>query len=374
MNVIEMTGEPILHGGQEKFIENIIHNMDVSGLKIDVLTPHICNNSSFKDIIQSKGGSVYELNIPFRPGKSRRLLLKPITDFLSKEHYDVAHIHSGSISVLAYEALASKRAGIKKIIVHSHSTGISSIKQKLIRIIFGNIIKVCATDYLACSRKAGEMKFPKSIVNSRLTVIQNGIPIKKYTRDNAIREAGRHKLGIGNETYVLGHVGRFSVEKNHEFLIDLFSEIHRRIPNSKLLLVGDGELIGNIKEKVNNLGLNDLVIFTGNVDNVCDYYQGMDVFILPSQYEGFSFATLEAEAAGLPCIISTGVPENVVVGTNVQRIDLEEKEKWIETCVLYTDKPVADNEKQIRAAGFDIIDVASQIKKIYENRGCNNAE
>lgn len=367
MNVIEITGEPILHGGQEKFIENVVENIDISSMRIDILTPHECNNAAFTEVIRSKGGEVYELNLPFRPGKSRKLLLEPVTGFLYGKQYDVAHIHSGSISVLAYEALAARRAGIKKIIVHSHSTGVSSLKQKVIRSVFGCILRTCATDYLACSYKAGEMKFPKGIVKKKMKIIQNGIPIEKYARDNTRRKIIRDKLNIDDETYVMGHVGRFSAEKNHLFIIDLFSEVHQRIPKSKLLLVGDGELVEKINEIVKNRGLSEDVIFTGNVDNAYDFYQGMDIFVLPSQYEGFPFVTLEAQAAGLPCIMSVGVPEIVVIGDNVQRIELEEKGKWIDACISYINRPIADNRKKIKDAGFDIVDTAKTIKMVYEN-------
>ena len=366
MNVIEITGEPILHGGQEKFIFNVIENIDYSGLSIDVLTPYICDNEGFRKLLISKGGNVYELGLEFKPGKSRKLLLNPITQFLKEHHYDVVHIHSGSISVLAYTALAAKHASVRKIIVHSHSTGISSIKHKVIRFIFGLLLKKCATDFLACSKQAGKMKYPRSIVKNDLIIIENGISIDEYKRNDVIRKRKRNELNISDDSFVIGHVGRFSQEKNHSFIVSLFSEIHERIPKSKLLLVGDGELLTDVEEEVQKRHIEESVIFTGNVDNVPDYYQVMDIFVLPSLYEGFSFVTLEAQAAGLPCLISTGVPETVVLGQNVDQISLEDKNGWIERAIYYKDIEPVDNSTVIREKGYDIKQTAAKIKNLYE--------
>jgi glycosyltransferase involved in cell wall biosynthesis len=365
MRVIEITGEPILHGGQEKFLENLLRNIDYSDLSIDVLTPYQCENDLFRNLVQTNGGDVYELKMAFRPGRSRRFLLRPIMQFLKDRDYDVVHVHSGSVSVLAYVSLAAKRAGVKKIIVHSHSTGYPSIKHNLIRFLFGFILSGCATDYLACSREAGLTKFPKKIVDNQLVVVNNGIDIDSFKFSPEKRRILREKYNIGDDSFVLGHVGRFSKEKNHSFLIELFSEIHRMVSNSVLLLVGDGELIQNIREQVRDLNLENVVIFTGNVDNVQEYYQAMDVFLLPSLYEGLSYVTIEAQATGIPCIISTGVPGVVVMGENVKRISLDNSAKWIDEVLTCQGAKHVENAQTLREAGYDVADTANHIREIY---------
>ena len=369
IRVIEITGEPLLHGGQERFITNLLENIDYTDLNIDVLTPYISDNAYFTELVESEGGRVSELNLDFNPGASRRLLLEPITDFLRDKRYDAAHIHSGSVSALAYMALAAKRAGIKKIIVHSHSTGVPSLKHTFIRFVFGFILKACATDFLACSAEAGRMKYPQSVTKNRLKVIKNGINIEDYKRNDAIRKVVRNSLGIGEGCFVIGHVGRFSKEKNHSFIIDLFADVREKIPDSALLLLGDGELFDEIKEKTERLALSDRVFFTGNVDNVQDYYQIMDLFILPSLYEGFSFVTLEAQASGLPCLVSTGVPTDVIIGNNTERIDLDNYSEWLNKTIAYRGVGFEDNYEKIISSGFDIKVTADIIRALYLNDG-----
>lgn len=368
MRIIEITGEPIQYGGQEKFISNVLENMDRTGLQIDVLTPYYCDNSAFRDLIDAIGGKLYEFNLPFLPGKSRRLLLKPMTSFLKESRYDAVHIHSGSISVLAYCALAAKKAGVKRILVHSHSTGIPSVKHTIIKTVFGFVIKTCATDFLACSMDAGRTKYPKEIVENKLLILKNGIPISAYRRDEIKRSEIRKQLGIPDDRFVLGHVGRFSAEKNHHFLVEVFSQIHKELPDSKLLLVGDGELAADIEKQVESKDLRGVVIFTGNVDNVQDYYQAMDCFLLPSLYEGFPFVTVEAQAAGLPCVISTGVPTDVMISSNIFRLDLSDPQAWVKTILSLRDTPPADNTEKIKAAGYDIEDTAAYLRGLYLSR------
>lgn len=261
--------------------------------------------------------------------------------------------------------------GVNKVIVHSHATGIPSFKHKAIRFLFGFMLRSNATDFLACSVGAGKMKYPSDIVKDKLVVINNGINIEKFRPCSSKREMIKKNLGFGEDAFVLGHVGRFSTEKNHSFLIDIFSKIHERIPNSKLLLVGDGELANEIRAKVNELCIEDSVVFTGNVDNVQDYYQGMDVFLLPSIYEGLSFVTLEAQAAGIPCVISTGVPETAKIAQNVYRIDLANRQEWIDKIIGLRQEKRLDNSVAIKQAGYDIKNTAKQIRSLYFQDVCN---
>ncbi len=310
-------------------------------------------------------GNIYELGLTFRPGQSRKLLYEPVKRFLNDHSYDVVHVHSGSISVLAYVAKAARSAGINKVIVHSHATGIPSIKHKAIRFLFGFMLRTNATDFLACSIEAGKMKFPHDIVKHKLVVIKNGINIANFRFCSSKRKMIRKTLGIAEDTFVLGHVGRFSKEKNHNFLIEVFDKVHEQIPNSKLLLVGAGELANDIRAKVKELGLKESVIFTGNVDNVQDYYQAMNVFLLPSIYEGLSFVTLEAQATGIPCVISTGVPEAAKIAKNVYRMDLADKQGWINNVINLKNEHPLDNSVAIHQAGYDIKDTSKQIRTLY---------
>lgn len=366
MRVLELTGEPIYHGGQEKFIANLIENIQDENLRIDVLTPYEIDNKSFCNLVKENGGEVHSFGYEFLPGKSRRFLIDCIETFLNNDaDYDVVHIHSGSISVLAYGAVAAKKAGIKKIIVHSHATAAKSIKHTMVKAFLGGTIRKNATEFWACSLDAGADKYPKSIVESKLVVIPNGIKADDFKRDEEKRRIIRKELNISNECFVVGHVGRFSHEKNHNMLIKVFKKVKARNAASKLLLVGDGELIDDVRQAVSENNLINEVIFTGNVDNVADYYQAMDCFAFPSRFEGFGYVALEAQAAGLPCVISSEVPSDVVVGRNVKILPLSEEEDWVSCILECKNQSITDNNEAIENAGYDVKRTAEMIRRKY---------
>ena len=167
---------------------------------------------------------------------------------------------------------------------------------------------------------------------------------------------------------VIGHVGRFSKEKNHDYLIDIFFEIQKKDNRYKLLLLGDGALKDSLKLKAEKSGLSDSVVFTGNVSNVQDYMQAMDLFVLPSEYEGLGIVGIEAQACGLPCVFSTGVPEEAKLTENVKFVPLEDKDKWVATIKKMIKLPKLDNTEKIREAGYDINETAKQLESIYLSR------
>lgn len=365
MNVIEITGEPILHGGQEAFLFNCIKNIQDISINIDLLTPYYCKNNYYKQILLNRGGNLYELDLAFAPFKSRRLIFKPILNFLKNKNYDVIHVHSGSISVLAYVSLAAKLTGIKKIIVHSHSTGINNFKHLLVKNIFTPVLSICPDYYCACSKKAGLMKFTKSIVKNKLIILKNGIDLEKFKFNHDMREAIRKKFNIQQETTVIGHVGRFTFEKNQSFLVEIFKDFHNINSNSILFFIGDGELLDDVKEKVNRFCLSDCVFFIGSVNNIWDYYSMMDIFTLPSLYEGFPLVSLEAQACGLPCIISSNVPDEVCIGTNVSKVALSNKNDWIKKLSDYSIAGLSDNTNVLRKKGYDIYNTVEELKMLY---------
>lgn len=366
MRVIEIFGEPVLHGGQERFVEAIIKNINIPDLVIDVLTPYECEYSGFKTMVQEYGGMLYEFHLPFLPGKSRKSIYAPLNSFFKTHHYEIAHIHSGSISVLAYAAEAAQKNDIKKIIVHSHCTGEKSIKQKIVQCIFERKIADNATDFLACSRQAGEMKFPAKIIDHEMVIVKNGINIGLFQRDDEKRKKQKALLGIPEDAKVIGHVGRFTYQKNHHFLVNLYDAVQKKINNCYLLLVGDGEVRDEIQKTVTELGLQNKVIFTGNVDNVEDYYQAMDLFLFPSNFEGLGYVFLEAQAAGLPCIASEAVPDDVILSKKACKISLNQETQWVKTSLEYLHLSISDNHEIIQEAGFDIQYTIEQIRRIYE--------
>ncbi len=370
MKVLEAFGEPIMSGGQEAFVFQVLKNMNTDNLSIDCLTAYNWVNNEYRHLVEKQGGAVYELKLPFHPGKSRMNIKEPFRAFLRNHAYDAVHIHSGSISVLAIMASVADKAGVKKVIVHSHSTGEhDSLKHKLLRLAASFSMRQHVDIYCACSQAAAEWKFAQPYAGKAI-IIKNGIDTERFRFNPVIRDEYRKKLGISDRSLVLGHVGRFSHEKNQRFIVELFQEFQKRLPESKLLLVGDGEDRPMIEQMVHNKNdLSGKVILTGSVSNVPDYLQAMDVFILPSLYEGFAIVALEAQATGLPVIVSDTVPRDVKLTDNASFLSVKEKpyEQWINEILRLQNRQRTSCTEQIIQAGYDISNTAEIVRNIYVN-------
>ena len=367
IKILEVMGEGIAHGGEEAFINNLVLNINMDGLTIDWLTPYKCYNTLYENNLKKMGGKVYELGLSYTPGKNRWHLTKPLNDFFAEHQYDVVHIHSGSISALALISGAAYRHGVKKIIVHSHLGSNGSMKSKLIRTAYSPYLQKFPTTYLACSREAAEAKFAKKILDSKVQLINNGIDLSKYRQNDEIRENIRKDLGIPQDSRVIGHVGRFSPEKNHQHILRCFEQVLQKESNSYLMLLGDGELHDDIKQMAKDMSIEDHVRFVGYVDNVSDYYKAMDLFILPSFYEGFSIALIEAQATGLPCFISDQMDAKSAIYPNVYKLSIGEGSEtvWANTiCEHLFDESIHD-QTLLTQKGFDIKETARQIRAIY---------
>lgn len=367
MKILEIFGEPIANGGQESFVINVLKAIDLTNLQIDLLTPYDCENNFYKSIVESKGGKVFEFGIAFTPGRSRKNIYKSLLKFLKENNYDVVHVHSGSISVLMYAAKAASKAKVKKIIVHSHCAAErKTLKYRAVKLMSLLPMKKYPTHYCACSQIAGEWKFSKSIVRKKLIILKNGVDIKEFSFKNALRKNIRNKSGISQDDFVVGHVGRFSYQKNHEYLLKIFKELKRISPNSKLMLIGSGELYDEVKEQAKRGGISNDVILVGNVDNVADYMQAMDVFVLPSRFEGLPIVGVEAQAAGLPVITSVNVSRELNICRNVSFLELSEDiSVWVDEIRKYINAPRLDNSNTLVDSGYDIKSTAEKIRNIY---------
>lgn len=367
VKVLEAFGEPISHGGQEAFVMNYTRNADYKKLSIDYLTPYYCDNQEIADFVKSKKGNIFSLNKNFKPGKSRFNICNSLDLFFKSNKYDVVHVHSGSISILGIFAYYAKINGVKKVIVHSHaSIEHKSVKNTILRYLCGVVLKKYADDYCACSISAGEAKFTNFIVRNKLIVIKNGIDLNKFRYYELTRKTMRESFKISNEDFVIGHVGRFSKEKNHEFLVNLFSELCLNNGRVKLLLVGDGELRKKISDLVISKCLQNKVIFTGSVDNVQDYLQAMDLIVLPSKYEGLGMVAIEAQATGLPCLVSNGFPIEVKLTDLITTFDLNLGIKACKTKIDYTiNKERNHYYMKVADAGYGIDELIKKIDGLY---------
>lgn len=366
--VIEVFAEPISNGGQESFVMNVLQKMDMTDLQIDLCTPYYCDNTGYRKFIEEHGGRVYCAKNSFRPGKSRFYYLKLFHSFFSDHFYDVAHIHSGSITALGYIAYAAKQAGIKKIIVHSHSTGIKrDLKYHLIK-MYGAFFMSSATAFFACSKAAGEWKYTKQICNTKLRIINNGIDLDKFSYDENTRNKIRNGLGILEDEILIGHVGRFSYEKNQKLLIEIMDRLNKHNEKVKLLLIGSGENEGELRDLIDEYNLNGKVLMTGNVNNVNDYMCAMDVFAFPSIFEGMPIVAIEAQASGLFLLASRCVTREIQLTKEVMFLSLDDINLWMNCILKYGSHNNIDrnNRKSIlKDKGYDVNDTAAVLRKEY---------
>lgn len=370
MKVLDILGEPIVKGGQESFILNMYNNMDKEKIQIDVFTPFFCENEDFKENIIRNGGKVFIDNNKFDKTK-KKMFKKSVSKFLDKNKYETVHIQSGSIYALTIGAKIARKKGVKNIIVHSHCGGFSNFKYNIIKILSTYYMNKYPTEYWACSRLAAEWKFPKRIIKKhKYKIMNNAIDTSKIYYSEEIREKARTRLGISGE-FVFGNIGRFSLQKNHEFLIDIFEEIHRRDNNTMLILIGTGELEERIKEKVKNKNLTSSIKFLGVRTDICECLNAMDVFLLPSFFEGLPVVGVEAQATGLPVFTSTKVTNELPIKDLLFQYSLNDSaETWAENILCQSKKIIRKNRiAEIKQSNYDVKNAAKFMQEEYLKLG-----
>lgn len=299
--------------GLETMLMNYYRNIDRTKIQFDFLT-HRPYRSDYDDEIEKMGGKVYYA--PRLYPQNYPNYFKWMKNFF-KEHpeYKIVHSHIDTMSYLPL--LAAKKAGIPIRIAHSHNTSLDRDFKYLLKQYFRLKINSVCTHRLACGEEAGKFLFG----NRSFKVIPNAIDAEKFYFNEELRNKKREELGIKSE-FVIGHVGRLSYQKNHKFLIEIFKELLKTEPESLLLLVGVGEKEQEIRNQVEDLGIDDKVRFLGNRSDVNELYQAMDVFVMPSFFEGIPVVGVEAQFAGLPCIFSDKVPEEVKFSSKTNFISL----------------------------------------------------
>ena len=345
-------------GGLETMLMNYYRNIDRNLVQFDFLT-HRSFQADYDQEIEQLGGKIYhlpQLN-PFNPVYLRSL------DSFFKEHKEYKIVHSHLDCMAGIPLKYAKKNGVPVRIAHAHNSSQVKDNKYFLKLYFKRDITKYADYLFACSKKAGKWMF--SI--DKFYILNNAIDAEEYVFNKRIRKQIRTELGIKRDTFVCGHVGRFSIQKNHEFLIDVFAQIIQRHADSKLLLVGEGELKDKIQEKCRKLNLSNKVIFAGLRDDVPELLQAMDLFLFPSLFEGLGIAVIEAQAAGLPCLISDRVPiECKKTKQLVRQLKLEAgTEKWSEEAVRYIGYIRKNTKMEIENADFDIKKNAVRLQKFY---------
>lgn len=357
------------HGGIQQFIIENIKHMDKSNLSIDVLTLDDGQTYPLEETVQAVGANFYKLkNIWIHSPIDYIKYAKAINVFF-KEHNDYKVIHMNASSKNFILLKYAKKYEIPIRIAHSHNIDFQS--KNILKKYIGNFFKISlkryATDYFACSKLAGEWLFGKKNVDrNNVKVIHNAVDYHKFQFDECIRKKIRNEFSIPEDVMVIGNVGRFTTQKNHTFLIDIFYEIQLRKKDSILILVGIGELEDRIRDKVKRLGLESKVIFTGFRNDVNEIMQAMDLFLLPSLYEGLPVVGVEAQAIGIPVFTSKDVvTEEAKVSQVLHFISLKETaQEWAHK-ILQSDLHRCDTAKELKSAGYFIEDSAQELSNFY---------
>lgn len=351
-------------GGAETLIMNIYRKIDKSKIQFDFLV-FSKDKGFFDDEIKSLGGEIYHLDSFGTLGPYK--FKKSLTKFLKEEKIDCIHSHMDWQGGFIAEAAA--KAGVERIIVHSHAVSgmySGSMIKKIIMNRGKKLIKKYATDRLACSKDAGRDLFFKD----KFEVLNNAIDVQKFLNiDEKKVDEFKNQFGIKQEDFVIGHVGSFSENKNQEFLVEILDKIRSKRQNVKLLFIGRGnEYQKKVKKIVKQKQLDKSVIFAGVQTDVADLLQLMDIFVFPSITEGFGISIIEAQAAGVPCIISDTIPKSVDMGLGlVTRESLSNMENWT-IDILKDNQRILDKKiirQKIQEKGFDLEILVTEIEKIY---------
>lgn len=348
-------------GGAETLIMNLYRNLDRSKVQFDFLT---CKEGVFDEEIVKLGGKVHR--IPYITDIGHVGYLKTLdTFFASHPEYRIIHSHMDKMS--GFVLRSAKKTGVPIRITHSHNTNSEgSIAAKMYKWYAGKSILPCATHLLACSDVAARWLFPGKAHTAQ--ILKNGIDCDKFAFSPNIRKEVREELQIEKDTFVIGHVGRFSLQKNHFFLIDVFAQIIALKPKSVLVLAGDGLLRVEIEKKVEELNLKENVKFLGIRDDIERLLQTFDVFVFPSFHEGLPVTLIEAQGAGLPCVISDVITDEVDMGMNlVESLSLNNKKIWIEKIMnIWTrNLPREISERALSEKGYDIKHTAVLTQNFY---------
>lgn len=336
-------------GGSQSFVMNLYKAIDRSKVQFDFIVDHP-DRMDLEGEVRALGGKIYTM--PMLKANNLHKVIRAWNDFFVKHpEYKVLHSHVRSYASI-YIPIAHKH-GLTTII-HSHSTSNGSGPSSLIKAILQYPLRYQADFYMACSRQSGEWLFGKKVIHSKnFFVVPNAIDIKRYAPDDTIRKDIRSSLGIGDEV-VLGNVGRLHEAKNQNFLIDIFNEYHKKNLRSKLVIVGDGPLRANLERKIVELKLENSIILTGARNDVPNLMQAFDIFLFPSNWEGLPVTVVEAQAGGLPCLISNRVTKEVALTPLVKYISIDNGvEPWIAEINTTKLKKEPFNQKIIEA-GFDI--------------------
>lgn len=346
-------------GGIESFLFNLYNQIDRDTVQFDFVTRS--DNPAMALELENLGAKIYKVPSYRKPMEYMRTL-----NSIIDQGYDVVHIHKNSAAVILPFLVAHRHPSVR-VFAHSHNTSpsIAGITQ-LLHILNRNILWKYSDEHFACSQIAGEWLYG---VNRDFIVLKNGIDTNNYKYDPQRRLTKRKELGISENKFVIGNVGRFTDQKNQRRLVQIFEEFLQKHNDSMLLLVGDGEQKGTVENYCKKRNLTEHVMFLGIRKDIADLMMAMDAFIMPSIYEGLPIVAIEAQSAGLPLYLSNTISGETDITNNVKWFSLEDDNKTIAE-IIHAEQIKAqdriERNNKVVAAGFDMDETAKYLSRKYQ--------
>ena len=346
-------------GGVVSCVMNYYRNIDRSKIQFDFYT---YGPASVDKEIEALGGRVFYIpNLIKFP-----IAIPKLIQLLKKNHYDIIHSHMTSLSV--FPLFAGKCVKIPIRVCHSHSSTYKTEKTRVVKNFLRHFSTWFATDLMGCSYLAINWLYGKKA--QKAVLLPNAIDLNRFYYDYNRRVRVKEKFGLTNN-FVVGHIGRFEYQKNHDFLLDVFYEVQRRKPEAKLVLCGVGSLMEHIRQRIEEMNLSNKVIIFDEIKNVEDYYSLFDVFVLPSRYEGLPLVAVEAQAMGLKCLLSDQISQETSFTKDCEYLDVEDKDAWVNKIIEVSNNCMTvDAMPEIIERGYDIKQASHMLENFYID--CNN--
>jgi glycosyltransferase involved in cell wall biosynthesis len=355
-------------GGIENVVSNILLSDEMNLYDVTLVLGNIVDDYKL-DLLKKRNIKIINLKAKNTNKVMRYIFdIRKLTEIVSKEKYDVAHIHINNCYGLFF-AKALKKAGCK-VIAHSHNTGFggrSFIKQCVSRTIQIFLANKCCDYFYGCSEEAIEFAFGNNLHRSK-KVLRNAVDCKAFKYNDGCRYKIRDEYNIGDDVIVLGHIGHFNFQKNQRFIIDILAKLQGRACNYKAMLIGDGETKKSVINYAKERGVQDQCIFLTAMTDVAAFYSAFDIFILPSVFEGFGIVAVESQISGLPTIVSTQLPDTVKLTPMLIKCSIDEIDKWCEKIILYSERQDRiDYSEVVKVKGYDVSCMAVDVSKTYES-------
>ena len=362
MKRILFISQHLNRAGTEAFMMNVFRNIDHSRFAVDFLV-YNHKDTDYSREVEAAGNKVWRVTSrresPMKWYKELHSFFKAHADEYAAIHYNGNGLTAIAPIILAYLYKIPIR------ITHSHNSSSAGLHNRVFHLLQRGISKRLTTHHFACSSMAAKWFYG----NSPAVIIRNGIDTQQFAFNPVVRKETRQQLHIQPTTTVIGHVGRFQSEKNHTFLLDIFAAYLKLNADALLLLVGNGPLMDDMQQKALHLGINEKVHFLGERSDVPHLLQAMDLFMMPSTFEGQPFVLIEAQCSGLPCLISDVINDDICLTSHVEKLSLAQSaEAWAQKTIdLLHDYQRHDESAAIEAQGYSIRGTIDYLEKVYNS-------